>query len=419
METKFGPDQIYDFLKLVVTTGDTHYIEPDHTIWRKSDNTPVGVNLYKGKEGRRQVALYKENMTMGNFVLLNPFVESVGFSAERNWFYMWMQVLPGCLIREAMVRMAERALSKDDDTGYKGSAVMAKFIDRIDEKFLSELAKLRSVDIMLIYYAKDQKIAQLNSALWEKEYEQQVIKSKLRKSTLMLIRDMVATMLQTDKPEEILYTATLLGCPQFDAMMHVLFETLKRIAPVYEPMTGTSLHIKELEEHLQHLEAYHKAMQWLASYTAAPKTEEKEEASTSVSDAMKSPWERAASEEIQNGKAVDTVSSALGVKDTTVQNPTYMPQVTGAGTLAAPMVVPMAAAVDTGAQDTVSSLMASGGAVPVAAPPPPSAMYPMGGMVGGVMPSMPMGYPSFGGGYGAGMVSNPGMMMPGMPTFAM
>ena len=98
METKFGPDQIYDFLKLVVTTGDTHYIEPDHTIWRKSDNTPVGVNLYKGKEGRRQVALYKENMTMGNFVLLNPFVESVGFSAERNWFYMWMQVLPGCLI---------------------------------------------------------------------------------------------------------------------------------------------------------------------------------------------------------------------------------------------------------------------------------------------------------------------------------
>lgn len=436
MEAKFGPDQIYEFLKLLVTTGDTHYIEPDHTIWRKSNGTPVGVNLHKGKDGSRQIALYKENMTMGNFVLLNPFNDNIGFSPEKDWFFMWLQVLPGCLIREAMQSMTARALSKDDDTGFKGAAVMAKFIDRIDQKFATELEKIRAVDIAIIYYAKDQHIAQLNSALWEEEYESMVLKSKLRKSSLMLIRDMVSTMLGTDKPEELLYTATLLGCPQFDAEFHVFVDVIERISKIYEPMTGKDLHVKELKEHGSHLEAYHKAMQWLASYTAAPK-QEKEKENVSVSEALKSPWEQQANPDLQNGQTVVSVAAATGAASgTTVSNPNFPDAATpkpnnglvvnptfGAGMM--PTSVPE---VTPSGEATVSSVMAAGGGVVVPAPPPPMSptmfgmpvgccasvpsapMSPMGMMAGA---GMGMGMP-MGGGYGGGMgvVANPTLMRP-------
>ena len=284
MEKNFNADDVYEFLKSIITIGNVHYIDNQHVIRCTKDDTPKGVRLNSGKDGNKVIALYKENMEMDpTKVLLNPFVDLLGKFPEKDWFFGYMSVLPGTLLKLTIQGMCKHAVDNEKDAGFKAAKTLAKFIDRIDAKFLTELEKIRAVDIAIIAYGQQEQTAQLISALWEEEFETKM-KSKLRKSSLLLIRDMVSTLLDVKQPEEIVYKATLIGCPQMDAMSHVFVDTIGRFSDSIEHFMGTKVDIEGLRRHLDNLEAYHRAMQWLTSSAVSPMHKESTKAST-VSEA--------------------------------------------------------------------------------------------------------------------------------------
>jgi len=271
MEAQFSPDSVYDFLKLLVETGGVHYVDNTHCIFRTDDRTPVGVKVGGGKDSNKQIALYKEGTKPpANSVYLNPFDELLGHHPEREWFMNMISIIPGCLVHYTMKQMTELINSKTKDTKkFKEAQIVSKFVDRVDDKLINELNKIRPLDAGMIFYDKSKHIAQLLCDFWQKDFEDKM-KSKIRKSSLQVIRDMAAEIYGTETPEEIMHTATLLACPRFDATVHVLVSTLTRIHKITEEIVKIDLHTDELNEHLKHLEAYHKALQWLATSSASP-----------------------------------------------------------------------------------------------------------------------------------------------------
>ena len=270
MESNFSPNDVYSFLKLLVEIGDVHFVGEDHCIYRNEDRTPVGVKVGSGKDSIKQIALFKEGCKPPpNAVYLNPFDELLGAHPERDWFMNVISIIPGCLLLHSMKTMTDLINSKKKDTKFKAAQILSKFVDRVDEKFSNELQKIRPLDAGMIFYDKQKHIAQLLCDFWQESFEEKM-KSKLRKSSIQLIRDMTEELYGTKTPEEIMYTATVLACPRFDAVVHVLVDVLTRLSKDLEKLIKIDLHAKELTEHLAHLEAYHKALQWLATSSASP-----------------------------------------------------------------------------------------------------------------------------------------------------
>ena len=284
-EVSFNADSVYDFLKATIEIGDVFYIDNENRVIDKVNDEFVGVRTHGGKNAiNKAIALYKQNQkTNPDVVTLNPFTEVVGYYPEKDWYFGFLQVLPGCLMRQAIKAIAGYALDKESDASFKSADIMSGFIERIDKTFLKELenTNLRGSEIGFIFYKREKHIAQLQSSVFADDFETKV-KGKLRISTIRLIRDIIQYLLETDKPTQIYYEATLIGCPKLDAIFHVLLDVLKRIGSKFEALTGTSLNVAELEEHSNHLEAYHKAMQWYASSPSSPVKEKKPTGSVSA-----------------------------------------------------------------------------------------------------------------------------------------
>ena len=274
-EHSFSQQDVYEFLKLLVETGGVHYVDANHTIFRSSDRTPVGCKIGNGRENRKQIALFKEgSKPPENAVYLNPFDELLGEHPERDWFLNMLAIIPGCLTLYSMKSITETILSKEKDTEFKSAEIIAPFVDKVDKKFLDELQKIRPLDVGLIFYDKQKHTAQLLCDFWEEEFETKM-KSKIRKSSLKTMREMIALIYQTETPHEMIFTSTGVPYPKFDAIVHVLSTCLTRMTPTVEKVTDLKLRADELAAHIEHMPAYHKALQWLATSTTSKPSAEK------------------------------------------------------------------------------------------------------------------------------------------------
>ena len=304
MEKQFSPNDIREFIKTLVTLGDIHYVGADGVIMYSVNDTPVGVAVKEGgKDKQMPIALYREGMTIGDYRLLNPFVEKLGKHDELDWFMNFLMVVPGCLMTKALMTMQELATDEKKDTdNFKAAAALADFIGRIDQKFAKELKKFRPLELGLIYYDKKEHIAQFQSDFFDEEASKNLA-SSMRKASFELIKEFIAKMLGTDKPHQLYYNASVIGCPKFDAIVHVLVDVLDRIDEYVEPLLGINLHVQELKQHLENLEAYQKAMRFLASSaSSARQTEDADKAKKEAKApktiaqmvAENSPWSKAA-----------------------------------------------------------------------------------------------------------------------------
>ena len=326
MEKTFGPNQVFDFLKLLIETGGLFYVDSENCIRQSDNDEPQGVELKKGD--RRKIALYSEDATVtSDVVYLNPFGELIGRYPEKEWFFNSISTWPGCLALYAMTKIAQLAVDEKSDVDLKAAKAFAKFMDRIDKKFIDELQKIRPLDVGMIFYDKEKHIAQVLCDIFEDEWAEKM-KGKLRKSSIALVREMLAAIFQTDDPAEIMYTATVISCPKFDAVVHTLVDALTRMAPIVEPATGLDLHVSELTPHLDHIEAYHKALQWMSSSAASPMKAKKEPSSPNSVDV---PWKTESTIDVANpGKSFLERVSPAGVtvnpnykNGSSVVNPTF------------------------------------------------------------------------------------------------
>lgn len=324
MEVNFGSKDVYDFLKLLIEIGGVHYIDESGCIYRTDDRTPVGVKLGSGKNDKKMIALFRENeRPPQNAVYLNPFVELIGKHPELDLFMTITAIVPGCLALHTMIKMAELLRSKKQDAEFKTADLLSKYADKIDDKFINELQKIRPIDAGAIAYDTTKYTAQLQCLFWTDEWLEKM-KSKLRKSTIKTVQEMITDIYGTDTPHSIMHQGTLPPCKRFDAVVHVLVETLSRMQKYVEPLTGMELHVDELKTHLERLPAYHKAMQWLATTTASSDKVNQTGINQIVANKDAPPWGSTVSAPkfspvSDTGTGFLSKASAVGV----TKNPTY------------------------------------------------------------------------------------------------
>lgn len=302
MEQSITPENVYAFAKLLVELNGMYFVDKDLVIRQTDGDTPVGV---KCGNSAKTISLFKEGMQINpNSVILNPFTETLAKSPERDWFFNYISILPGALIKYTITQIVEDATSKKKDVNYEAMSVITEHLDNMDAKMLDEIDRIKTSQWGIIFYDKADHVAQLQSDIFNVELEKS-LKGKVRKSSWEVFRKLMVMLLGVEDIEsKYTYTATILAVPKADAMLHVLVAAVAKMGSIVKKVLDTDLHPTLLKHHLENLETYQSLVHWFSTGTAQmEKKETKKEAAL--------PWEKS-SIPMGTGK-VPVMGSASGV----------------------------------------------------------------------------------------------------------
>lgn len=335
-------EDAHKFIKMLVELGGVHYVDGEQIIHSTATDAPVGVKVGIPPK-RRPVAIFKEGMSVGDYVILNPFTDVCANSPERSWFVNKMCAFPGALIKRIIIGMIEIGTSKTKDAGYKANKFVSKWIGDMDAKMLDEVKKIDSTDWAVIFYDRTKMIAQLQSNIGYDELKDQ-FKTKIRKSSWPIFVDMVKTLLKLDdkKAESLTYKRTIVSIPKVDAILHLLADVLERLDTPTKEFTDIEIPVKEISEHLKNLEVYCEAVKYFASATASPDADKADESSSPWS--IKSPVIPSATPEVAaivpSPSPAEEASTIANLRPVgVVYNDKFGTGVSGTGTIVNPQFV--------------------------------------------------------------------------------
>jgi len=284
MDKAMTSENAYQFVKSLVELGGIYYVDNEQIIRSSADDSPKGVRVGTPPVSK-PIALFKVGMKAGDYVALNPFTDILGESKERAWFTTHLALFPGYALKHSIYKMVELGVSESKGGGYKANKFISKWIEKMDQKLLDEIDRIPTKMWGVIFYDKSKKTAQLQCNLGYEEFREEY-KNKVRKSSWVILCDMIRTFLQTGskKPESIMYESILLSMPKLDAIMHLLVDILKRMEVPLKEFGEIEVDVKTLDEHLTHLEAYRESLRWFSSATTSP------DANTSGVENATIPW---------------------------------------------------------------------------------------------------------------------------------
>ena len=257
-------DTLLDFETKLIELGELYKVNEDHTITSRA--TDQLVTVMDGKTSKTVVFFYEGMLMNKDLYIFNPFKESIGINPARDWFYGELNAIVGMMLKALMVRVVKDAVNKDDGN-YKQFPLMSRIMDKVDEAMIDEIEKIRTLDLILIFYNKTKKTAEAQCAVLTDEYRQQ--HTKFRKKTWEVLEILIEAFLGTlEVSETYNYTATLLNIPETDAKLHVIIGLVRTLHPWCRDITGLDLHIAELDEHLEALEGYAKLYAWVSQSSA-------------------------------------------------------------------------------------------------------------------------------------------------------
>lgn len=252
-------DSLANFEKLLIEIGNVFQVQDDHTIKNLSTQQPVTV--VDGKKTKIVAFFYEGMPGHEDLAILNPFKECIGINRAREWFYNSMNTLCALILKSLMKKMIQDAVEKKDDN-YSQFPLMSRIIDKVDATMMDELEKIRSIDLLTIFYNKKTKTAEAQCCVFNEDYIKE--HSKYRKKTWEVFQILISTFLGTDDISgTYTYTAKLLGIPETDAKLHVIIGLLSAMDPWSRDLCGIDLHREELEEHLDALEGYAQLYAWV------------------------------------------------------------------------------------------------------------------------------------------------------------
>ena len=259
-------DTLLQFEKLLIEIGGVFKVQDDYTILNIGTNQPVAV--VDGKKSKIVAFFYEGMRSSDNLTILNPFKECVGINRAREWFYNSLSSLTSLMLKQLMEKMIRDAVEKKDDN-YSQFPLMSRIIDKADATMIDELDKVRTLDLLTVYYNKKNKSAEAQCAIQTEEYQKD--HPKYRKKTWEVFDILINTFLGTDDMTETYsYTAKILAAPETDAKLHVIVGVLKALDPWCRDLLGINLHGDELEEHLDALEGYVKLYAFVTQTVAEP-----------------------------------------------------------------------------------------------------------------------------------------------------
>lgn len=252
---------IVEFGKILVEWGNVYQVdEDDFSITTRKGNSPV---VIKTKKGNRPLKLFVGDLDDRDAAYLNLYVDTLGHTAEKDWFYSTRSIIAGNLIKRLILSIAEYAMSEDGDYPADVVDIVSPYAENIDENTLKDIKKLDANTYGTIIYSRPKRTAVLTSSILDDDFMRKKIR---RKKSLKVIQQMFEDLLGTkDVKEEYRHKATVKGLQRTDAILHIMLKLSQSLNEFTMALLDIDLHPVEIESHLEHLAEYRKKCYWAAT----------------------------------------------------------------------------------------------------------------------------------------------------------
>lgn len=269
-EKKLTIQDASQFVRDLIEVGGVYKVDNTDFIVNTVDGTPATIEI---KGTPRPIMIWSEKAKLGDHVLLNIFGETVNTTEERNWFYTFLSMLPGHILKNMMTAIINAALAKEQDGKYEAIEMISPFVKDIDDKTKNELNLLSARDIGVIVYHKPSKTAQLQSKLFDESFRASIGK-KIRAKTWKLFDAMFKTLMNIESEEamskDFKISADILGMKQTDAMVRVIIKFAQNVEQYARVLLGQEYKMGNLIEGSKNLEIFFGIMRVFTSGGGRP-----------------------------------------------------------------------------------------------------------------------------------------------------
>lgn len=241
----------------------------------------------------RDLISFQEEIRDQNAVVLNPFSEGTGTTADQNWFYSTETIsLAGKLYLTFVEIASWIVLDKQKDNDFELPTKVVKFIapyaKDVDKTTLKELESIgKDFDRLIkIWYDRHTKEAQLRCALFsERKMSFKDNFPKVRKKTWNVLDNIMAKIFELDLDaqddailDDFRVKSDLISIPRVEAYLGVVKKVYEKLNPYLEMIdevnlnTSYAIDMSTFNRHMKNLEDYYDASKFLVQPTMTSST---------------------------------------------------------------------------------------------------------------------------------------------------
>ena len=179
---KVTAKEVSESIKDLVELGGAFFID-NVTGLIKQTGTGALELVDNGNDEPKSLRIFSDNMEVGDFILFNPYVETLSMSAENEWFFKHLQTMLGMTIKGIMSEIIEGALTSEDGDGYDKLDYITPIVSDVDKKTRKEFKVLgNAINFIDIGFNKKTQIASLRCAILDQDFKD--AHSNVRKENL-------------------------------------------------------------------------------------------------------------------------------------------------------------------------------------------------------------------------------------------
>ena len=260
--------EVGELLTTMIQLGGIYFV--DDMGFVRSRNNPEEAVPVEIDGVVKKLMIYRDNIpNPEEVVVLNPFSEGQSTSQEKTWFYCTMSIIFSNVVKIIIKNIIEKGLMIKDPT--KAAAedpafvtLLSTYVEEVDNKMLSEIDSIMGNNpssFITIYYHARTKTAHLKLGLKESDFKDAF--PKVRKKTWQFLEKIITNIFGMN-PSYLDYTSNSVGCPHFDAYVHVWYRVYKAMN-VFLPFVGINFEEEAFQKYLEgeKIEQYHKHTRWL------------------------------------------------------------------------------------------------------------------------------------------------------------
>ena len=277
-------DQIGDFIKWLIELTPTLYVDEKGYPHQKETGEPIYAKAStKDSKVLRPIILYGSVIADNEAVILNPFIEGMNQTPEREWFYSILTITAGHYVRMIQKSLIMAAIeSKDKKKEDKGdielAGILAPWVDKVDETTLKEFNQLTTKlsDYFNIYYMSKRREARIYCGLFDPDFR--AAHKKVRAKTWEVLEKMMQQIFDTKDFTDFVVVSKMQGCPQLDATLKILLKVYTMLnrymkylpAEVQAEMKFEEVDLDYLSRSIDQLEFFRSKAKYLVPGAGSP-----------------------------------------------------------------------------------------------------------------------------------------------------
>lgn len=225
-------EQICQFLKFMVELVPQLYVDEKGYPHRKETGEFIYVGAgNKDPKVMKPILLYGASFSEPDVTILNPFVEGMTRNAEAEWFYSVIELAASNYVRmiqKSLIMHAidSRSKKKAPNNDMELAAILAPWVDKVDETSLKELDQLtkKMTDYFNVFYLPKKREARIHSGVLSDDKNFRIANKKVRAKTWEMLTILTKQMFDTEDFSEYAIISKVQGCPQLDAVLRLLLK---------------------------------------------------------------------------------------------------------------------------------------------------------------------------------------------------